>query len=61
MVLNGGVYGQIDDVQALGVVEFLGPGGIQIIFAPKKIPEGDQGRILADDIIVGGEGWPWPR
>ena len=53
MMLLLGIDREVDDMDALLLVELVGPLLVQIVLAEHEVPEGAEARILLDEVLVG--------
>ena len=48
-----GVDGEVNDVDALLLMELVGPFLVQIVLAEDEVPEGPEARVFLDEVLVG--------
>ena len=58
MVLHGGPYGQVNDMETVFLVQLRGPPGIQVILSQHKIPKGLKAWIFPDQVFIRLQGGP---
>ena len=48
-----GIDREVDDVDALFLMELVGPFLVQVVLAEDEVPEGPEARVLLDEVLVG--------